>query len=222
MVGVETPYSYSAFAEYLALGPARSLRALAGILVKPPGYVRQLEHWSSQHNWQARAAEYDQHTIAEALRLQPAIREDAIRLLAQHAASASQVIVDLVYGQIGEDCDMVDILDKRQNVVGERPAVAPSTRLQAAIRLHESLGIVPPKRIEHSGPDGEAIALATAYANAMDQAMLADLRRVAAKHAPTPEEIAAATRKLDDQADELEEPDDQADELEELDDQADE
>ncbi len=196
-VGTETPFGYNAFGEYLALGPARSLRALTRILGKKSGYVRQLERWSSDHDWQNRAADYDQERISKALALQPLITQDAIARLAKHAAKASQVIVDIIDGDLGDDCEMIEIFGKHKEVIGYRPAVGPSARLQAAIRLHETIGIIPPKRVEHSGPDGEAIALANAYAQNLDPVLLDEIRALAARHAPTAEELAIAAKLAD-------------------------
>lgn len=57
---VETPEAKEAFAEYVALGPGRSLRKLASVLVAQERYKTEttafnvVGRWSGQHNWQER------------------------------------------------------------------------------------------------------------------------------------------------------------------------
>lgn len=53
----ETAKAAQAFADYVALGPTRSLAKLARNYGKRSGYVRQLETWSAHHNWQQRLAQ---------------------------------------------------------------------------------------------------------------------------------------------------------------------
>lgn len=55
----ETPKAAAVFHEYCLLGVDRSLAKLAQKLGKKAAYVRHLEAWSSQHNWQERARKYD-------------------------------------------------------------------------------------------------------------------------------------------------------------------
>lgn len=50
----ETARAREAFAEYVAMGPDRSLRKLAERHGKTRSYVVQLERWSSEHHWQDR------------------------------------------------------------------------------------------------------------------------------------------------------------------------
>lgn len=50
----ETARAKEAFAEYVAMGPDRSLRKLAARHGKTRSYVVQLERWSSEHHWQDR------------------------------------------------------------------------------------------------------------------------------------------------------------------------
>jgi hypothetical protein len=61
----ETPKAHAAFLAYCELGITRSLAKLAEHLGKPAAYVRQLEYWSSQFNWQARVKGYDEERAAE-------------------------------------------------------------------------------------------------------------------------------------------------------------
>lgn len=56
---IETSKSATAFQEYCALGPDRSLAKLGQMLGKKPNYVTLLERWSSKYHWQARVQQYD-------------------------------------------------------------------------------------------------------------------------------------------------------------------
>ncbi len=63
----ETPRAKTAFADYLAMGPGRSLEKLlahyrervvtSGKATVPTVEIRRLEHWSAAHGWQAKLAE---------------------------------------------------------------------------------------------------------------------------------------------------------------------
>lgn len=72
----ETPRAAAAFAEYCALGPARSLRKLAEKWGKSGAYVGQLERWSSVYKWVERVKQYDAERIAERVARKLAKREE--------------------------------------------------------------------------------------------------------------------------------------------------
>lgn len=57
----ETNKAYDVFCVYRDMGAQRSLAKATQALGKPAGYVGQLERWSSQHDWVARAEAYDAH-----------------------------------------------------------------------------------------------------------------------------------------------------------------
>lgn len=65
----ETPRAAAAFAEYCALGPARSLRKLAEKRVqngdKASTRMATLADWSTRYRWQERVKPYDAEIIAE-------------------------------------------------------------------------------------------------------------------------------------------------------------
>ena len=65
----ETPKAAAAYAEYAAMGPARSLAKLYEQLRQINGKatvtLRTLQEWSSAHNWQVRVKEHDAAIIAE-------------------------------------------------------------------------------------------------------------------------------------------------------------
>lgn len=56
----ETPKAVGAYADYEAMGEDRSLSKLAQKYGKNTSYVRQLERWSSEHNWQGRLLQAEQ------------------------------------------------------------------------------------------------------------------------------------------------------------------
>jgi len=61
----ESSKALTAYTEYEALGPGRSLAKLCEALGKSSGYTRQLETWSSQFHWQTRTKAYDAVQIAK-------------------------------------------------------------------------------------------------------------------------------------------------------------
>lgn len=73
----ETVKSYAGFSAYRDMGPGRSLLKLAQALKRPPSYVGQLEIWSSQFQWVARAAAFDENEHMEAMRRAMEERERA-------------------------------------------------------------------------------------------------------------------------------------------------
>lgn len=83
----ETPRASTAFAEYCALGPARSLRKLATVWGKNGAYVGQLERWSSQYKWVERAKQYDAERIAERVAKKQVDRE---QMEDRHAKEAKE------------------------------------------------------------------------------------------------------------------------------------
>ena len=83
----ETPRAAAAFAEYCAMGPARSLAKLAQVLGKPSGYTRYLEEWSSQYKWVERAKQWDAERAAERMAKKQAARE---QMEDRHAEDAQE------------------------------------------------------------------------------------------------------------------------------------
>ena len=57
----ETARAYRAFCVYRDMGVDRSLAKVRAKLGKKSGYERQLQEWSSDHEWVSRAAAYDEH-----------------------------------------------------------------------------------------------------------------------------------------------------------------
>jgi hypothetical protein len=65
----ETAKAAQAFADYVAMGPNRSLRKLAAAQGKGRSFVVQLERWSVDHSWQDRLKAIAAAQIAEAAEL---------------------------------------------------------------------------------------------------------------------------------------------------------
>lgn len=68
----ESAKAHAAKVAYVTMGPQRSLDKLRQQIGKTAAYVRQLEAWSSQHDWQATARAWDDQHAA---------------LVAQHASA---------------------------------------------------------------------------------------------------------------------------------------
>jgi hypothetical protein len=62
----ETAKAAQAFADYVAMGPERSLRKLVEKYHRPKSYLAQLNVWSTEYEWQARLKEMAEQQIAEA------------------------------------------------------------------------------------------------------------------------------------------------------------
>jgi len=59
----ETPKALAAFRDYCELGSYRSLAKLNGKYGKNASYIRQLEKWSTQNNWQERVKAFDAEQV---------------------------------------------------------------------------------------------------------------------------------------------------------------
>ncbi len=57
----ESAKAFNAFKTYRDMGASRSLEKVREKLARTAGYDRQLQEWSSQHGWVARAVAYDAH-----------------------------------------------------------------------------------------------------------------------------------------------------------------
>lgn len=61
----ESAKARQAYADYEQLGNERSLAKLVQHYGKKPSYLRQLQHWSSDYNWQQRIADYERQQLEE-------------------------------------------------------------------------------------------------------------------------------------------------------------
>lgn len=81
----ETPRAYAAFVAYRELGPTRSVRKLVQSGDERASNTRQLQMWSAEHAWPARAAAYDDQVAREAYE---ADVEAVRQMRARHAQAA--------------------------------------------------------------------------------------------------------------------------------------
>ncbi len=94
----ETGKAQAALADYLALGPSRSLAKLCQKLGKSEGYIGQLERWSSQYGWVARAKQHD----AEVAQERQQKREEAIDEMNREQSAQGRVLRNKSYERILE------------------------------------------------------------------------------------------------------------------------
>lgn len=175
----ESSKARDAFRVYLEMGPARSLRRVVVKMERKPSYLRRLEIWSSRYDWVERVAAFDEQALAEIEVLLPAIRRDELRLMAERVRQSGEEIWKIGTG-VFDSGSKYPVRDHHGNVIGHKPVIPPATRLKALTRVREELGIIPPKRVEMTGRDGEEIRVAAATAKGLDDESLDALRAAAA------------------------------------------
>ena len=148
--GQETGKAYTAFLAYLSLGLKRSLPATAEKLQRPPRYLSTLKGWSARYGWTSRAAAYDREQLDRDIAARREAQERARQRFVDDADIYAETIRELAEGRPGDTA--LEFRDSYAN-----PIVKPSTRLQAAIHGLALAGVDRPKRVELSGPDGDAI-----------------------------------------------------------------
>ncbi len=176
----ETPKARAAFAIYLGLGRDRTLAKTAQAMGK---HIRQIEVWSSAHGWVARAEQHDHAELTDAIAARAIARELVVQELVDHGREAARTWISVSSGRIPEGCDMVPLLDRQGHPVmreatdadgntvqvpAMKPAIPPAVQATASRELLASaLGILPPKRVELSGPDKSAIQLSRKITRAL-------------------------------------------------------
>lgn len=183
----ETPKARAAFRVFLSLGPGRTYAKVAKELGHPASYERMVKQWGTKHGWQDRAQDYDEQYLKEAAQLRPFIREAVLQRLSDAAVDAFRIVYSVAQGRLDEG-DTVPILDRHGEVVGEKPVVKGSTRLQAAQFMLGCIGVLPPKRVEHTGMDGAEIRVAHEVAKGLTDDELTAIRLALgdAVHTPPP------------------------------------
>lgn len=78
----ETDRAWIAFVAHRDAGPGRAIKATSLSLGRRPASHRQLELWSSQHDWVARCAAWDAHVDQNAV--QPAIEKARADMAERH------------------------------------------------------------------------------------------------------------------------------------------
>jgi hypothetical protein len=170
----ESAKAFGRFMAYLALGRDRSLAKLNRRLGRKPSYVTQLKKWSAKHNWVARARDYDNAELADMVEDRHMVREYLKQDMYNEGRAAVRTVISTVKGECPippcscdaehpDDCVCdpvtIPVLDRHGREIGSKPLVAPSTRLQGAIAMLDRIGLNVPKRMELSGPDGEALEI---------------------------------------------------------------
>ena len=93
-IAQETPRAAAAFAEYCALGPARSLRRLAEKREqsgdKASTRLATLAEWSTRYNWQERVKQYDSALILDRVVKKQAKRDEMDERHAKEAKEEQQ------------------------------------------------------------------------------------------------------------------------------------
>jgi len=119
------PRAEQAFADYVAMGPSRSLRALAeayqgGIKPAPTRKLRTLAEWSTRYRWQERIAK----AVTE---LTEAKMREAAELDAASFLRTSEVIaaISVLMMQNPLDVSVADVVKLRESV--RRPVASSTT-----------------------------------------------------------------------------------------------
>jgi len=120
----ESVKANSALLAYASLGPGRSLEKLRQKYGKNAAYTRQLERWSSQHNWQERIKIYDTEMAREHQRR---ISEQYLRDLEEHRDR---------YGQTGKELYVVSrvLLGKLAQAMQDDELPLNTASLHAVVR----------------------------------------------------------------------------------------
>lgn len=152
----ETAKAYGALVEYLRCGPRRSLAKVAKTLGKRPGYVRQLEKWSTRNDWVSRAAAFDAAELESSLRGRGAAISKARQRLARALPRCCELLADYAEGRRGGITPtrlraMIELLDRAGVSRVDYPEAAPQpsasdsgstiqTDEEAALRYAELVG----------------------------------------------------------------------------------
>lgn len=162
--GSETNKAYAAFVIYRDLGHNRSLQKAANQYYgKSAANVRQLERWSSQHDWVARVAAYDEHQRREHERV---VAEQFAADREKHRAQR-QKLLDLMNGVVHE-VTRTYFPDAKPGQ-GKPPTTMSAQDFNALMRgiatmmdqSRAEFNDLPAQRMEHAGHDGGAIVFRT-------------------------------------------------------------
>lgn len=149
----ESPRAAEAYAEYVALGPDRSLAKLAalraerrGELGKSSAIVRQLEKWSVEHGWQERLAAL----VAAQVAAVEAAEAERVRAIMETGYALAHERVDLLKeltGKLVEDLrgERLWLPDRKSIVVGQTAVTnADDTAVIGRVNEYEVLDIERP------------------------------------------------------------------------------
>lgn len=96
----ESPKAYQAYLDYRDMGVGRSLAKLNQHYGNKPSYVRQLQRWSADFDWQSRIKQFEQEQAEERVaKLQAELdemNERHVRLAIEQQEKATKQIADLI------------------------------------------------------------------------------------------------------------------------------
>lgn len=96
----ESAKAYQAYLDYRDMGDGRSLAKLNNQYGKKPSYIRQLQKWSAEHDWQSRIKQFSQEQAEErSAKLQAEIdemNERHVRLAIEQQEKATKQIQSLI------------------------------------------------------------------------------------------------------------------------------
>lgn len=128
----ETAKAWGAFQAFLALGPMRTHAKLARLRTTATPGVSSEKVWAVKHDWEHRAAAYDHEIIAQAIKHEAKARKANLAKIHSEAQRSIETLIE----------------------IRDDPEAPPQTRVQAADRILQLAGYVPPKRVEVTRYDG--------------------------------------------------------------------
>ena len=134
----ETDTAYQRFSVYLKMGPDRSQMGVVEKLGKRRGYEKQLQRWSSQHDWVARCSEYDNHLLKKELKN----KEDILDRGKARLLKMMDKSLDELEGVI----EMNDVL-----YVGEGGTSVVAQKLKAIDSVLNRIGLIEQKELPPAG-----------------------------------------------------------------------
>jgi hypothetical protein len=150
----ESPKAYRAFLDYLNMTGKRSLKRL----VAEHRYIKNsVERWSADNGWQERVADYEGNVLADSIDKRTQTLDRIRQRLVDGADKAVDRMLELLDGQIPDKAVTFAQMNRDGKEVAKIPIVKPSTVMQQAVHILEFAGLIKPKRVELSGPDGTAI-----------------------------------------------------------------
>lgn len=155
----ESAKAYQAYLDYRDLGVYRSLAKLNQQYGKKASYIRQLQKWSAQYDWQARIKQFEQEQAEErAAKIQAALdemNERHIELALAQQEKASKQIADLIEARAFGSQAVVQLLKLATDL--ERLARgAPTEREEITGSISHKVVFVVPQKGEKRNNDNNA------------------------------------------------------------------
>lgn len=158
---IETQQAYQAFCSWVGDLPRLALVEFSRATGIPHDTVRG---WSSRHSWPDRASAHDRALLSQQIARREADRELARQALVDALPEAVALVMALARGEAGPDGDQTPLLDRHGAQIGTRPVVSPTTRMRAAQDILDRAGLIIPKRMELTGPNGQELKIQARHA----------------------------------------------------------